>query len=201
MYGLNPIHKETTRYLSTFKSYQVSEDFEVFLNFYFSHPNLIFNGLRIEADLLHRNTCKILLENDQYKNLENKLIYFADANYSGSAYAFWLRDESIPLTDNPIIFIGDEGCISVVANNFLDLLLLLSTNIDPCFHYNEEFKYGIEFLHSGIDINLNGVYNTWIEQELNLVPIDNIEVLLDDIIKPALDKHQTELNKIFPAHF
>ncbi len=50
-------------------------------------------------------------------------------NGAGDLLAFWLYDER-DLKDAPIVFVGHEGDVSVIANNFSEMLLLLIACFD-----------------------------------------------------------------------
>jgi hypothetical protein len=50
-------------------------------------------------------------------------------NGAGDLLAFWLYDQR-DLENAPIVFVGHEGNVSVIANNFSDLLLLLTACFD-----------------------------------------------------------------------
>jgi hypothetical protein len=50
---------------------------------------------------------------------------------TGGYAAFWLRDPSKPLLEQPIVFLGSEGEIGVVAVNFQHYIWLLASGIGP----------------------------------------------------------------------
>ncbi|GLZ80733.1 hypothetical protein Afil01_55400 [Actinorhabdospora filicis] len=51
---------------------------------------------------------------------------------TGGAAALWLAREGRPLTEQPVVFLGSEGEIGVVAANLSDLLWLLADGVGPC---------------------------------------------------------------------
>lgn len=55
-----------------------------------------------------------------------RLHIFAGANGSGSDYAFWQNTDDTDLENAPIVVLGDEGGLHVVAQNFKEWLSLLS---------------------------------------------------------------------------
>lgn len=64
-----------------------------------------------------------------------EFIGFARATYSGSSYAFWIKDGNRDLEQAPIVFFGDEGANGLAATNLRQLLSMLS-----CDH--EGYVYG-----------------------------------------------------------
>jgi hypothetical protein len=61
-------------------------------------------------------------------------IPFAQATPSGSSYAFWRYDDRADLATLPVVFVGDEGDLHVVARDVRELLQLLAIDsefLDP----------------------------------------------------------------------
>jgi hypothetical protein len=58
----------------------------------------------------------------------SRLIPFALANGSGSVYALWRRDDREDPADLPVVVLGDEGAVAVVAENPRGLVLLLGAD-------------------------------------------------------------------------
>lgn len=50
---------------------------------------------------------------------------------SGGYAAFWLVRDGLPETEQPVVFLGSEGEVGVVANNLSDLLWLLAGGVGP----------------------------------------------------------------------
>jgi hypothetical protein len=55
-----------------------------------------------------------------------RLLVFANADGTGAKYAFWVNEIGISLEEVPIIVIGSEGHIQVIAKNIKELIKLLS---------------------------------------------------------------------------
>lgn len=62
-------------------------------------------------------------ENEEFLK---RLMTFASANGSGSAYALWDNGTGKALNEMPVIVFGDEGGVHVVAKNILELMHLLT---------------------------------------------------------------------------
>ena len=59
---------------------------------------------------------------------------------TGGYAAFWVVREDASVLEQPIVFLGSEGDISVVSRNFQDYLWLLASSIGPM----EATEYGAE---------------------------------------------------------
>ena len=113
-----------------------------------------------------------------------RLIIFANADGTGAKYAFWVNNIEKSLEESPIIVIGSEGHIQVVAKNIKELLQLLSfgpEGMDGSFYKDlddfEEPENASEF-------------REWMKSELNIQPIKDIDVEdseeVNDIINQAV---------------
>lgn len=113
-----------------------------------------------------------------------RLIIFANADGTGAKYAFWVNNVEKSLEESPIIVIGSEGHIQVVAKNIKELLQLLSfgpEGMDGSFYKDlddfEEPENASEF-------------REWMKSELNIQPIKDIDVEdseeVNDIINQAV---------------
>ncbi|MET7465682.1 hypothetical protein [Nonomuraea sp. NPDC005501] len=50
------------------------------------------------------------------------MISFAQANSSGSMYAIWRKDDRADLATPPVVALGDEGGIHLVARDVRELI-------------------------------------------------------------------------------
>ncbi|MYV62323.1 hypothetical protein GTW37_26200 [Streptomyces sp. SID4931] len=66
-----------------------------------------------------------------YPQLSDRIRPFAQATGSGSTYAIWLRDERTDLATLPVLFLGDEGGVHVVARDLPELLRVLASGWEP----------------------------------------------------------------------
>lgn len=77
------------------------------------------------------------------KEAAKQFIEFAQANGSGSSYAFWVKDGNKDLETAPIVFLGDEGFNALAANNLRQLLSLLSCDSEGrAFDEEDGLYYG-----------------------------------------------------------
>ncbi|MFI6740823.1 hypothetical protein ACIBI9_48555 [Nonomuraea sp. NPDC050451] len=59
--------------------------------------------------------------------LKQGLLRFAQANLSGSIYALWKCDDGTDLASLPVVLLGDEGGIHVVARNLREFFQVLGS--------------------------------------------------------------------------
>ncbi|QLH21914.1 hypothetical protein [Streptomyces sp. Rer75] len=67
-----------------------------------------------------------------YPKAADRLRTFALATRSGSDYAIWLLDDRTDLATLPIVFLGDEGGINLVARNMREFFRVLASGWTPC---------------------------------------------------------------------
>lgn len=65
------------------------------------------------------------LYEDEDPRLADRLIYFAQANGSGSLYGIWRKDDREDLATLPVVAMGDEGGLHLVARNLREFFQLL----------------------------------------------------------------------------
>ncbi|MGW0641503.1 hypothetical protein [Streptomyces badius] len=66
-----------------------------------------------------------------YPRLSDRIRPFAQATGSGSTYAIWLRDERTDLATLPVLLLGGEGGVHVVARDLPELLRILASGWEP----------------------------------------------------------------------
>lgn len=95
-----------------------------------------------------------------------RLIPFANADGSGSDYAFWRCDDRTDLASLPIAFIGSEGDLRIVAQHLLELFQLLAIDdeaLEP--EFVEEHSEAHE------------EYLSWLEQTFGLRAPEDLDAL------------------------
>lgn len=112
----------------------------------------------------------------------NNLHEFANADGSGSSYAFWINNNQTNLEETPIVVSGSEGGIHIVAENIKELLIILAAD---CFaficweevHYSKDKDY--------ITTN-HKKYVNWLNKEFKDINIVNP----NKIVEKAQNKYQ-----------
>ncbi|GGY67258.1 hypothetical protein GCM10010342_63810 [Streptomyces anulatus] len=66
-----------------------------------------------------------------YPQLSDRIRPFAQATGSGSTYAIWLLDDRADLATLPVLLLGDEGGVHVVARDLPELLRVLASGRSP----------------------------------------------------------------------
>ncbi|WP_329155757.1 hypothetical protein OHA63_12365 [Streptomyces anulatus] len=66
-----------------------------------------------------------------YPQLSDRIRPFARATGSGSTYAIWLLDDRADLATLPVLLLGDEGGVHVVARELPELLRVLASGRSP----------------------------------------------------------------------
>ncbi|BDS12882.1 hypothetical protein [Aureispira anguillae] len=98
----------------------------------------------------------------------NQLIPFAQADHVGSFYAIWLN-KNHDINNAPIVVFGSEGDYHVVTRNLLELLQLISLDVEPMvdddgvYYYKDEENYEPS-------PNLRK-YKKWLREYCHLSPI------------------------------
>jgi hypothetical protein len=125
----------------------------------------------------------------------NQFIAFANANGSGSIYAIWINNSETPLNQLPVVVFGDEGGVHIVAENILQLLHLLTFDVeivvddDKAYFHKDPYKYKKSE-------NLDK-YLEWIKENYDLEPISEPE----KIIKTAQEKYKEVFDNWFKQYY
>ena len=138
-------------------------------------------GVRIDT--------KIGLKSGWSKNNDflNKLLPFARANYSGSFYALWINDNSKPLNQLPVVVFGDEGGEHIVAENILQLLHLITFDVEISVNEDSaKFKNRRKKPSENLE-----KYLEWLKENYNLDRIEKPET----IIKNAQAKYKNSFDE------
>ena len=122
-----------------------------------------------------------------------RLIEFANADGTGARYCFWVSEKEIELENAPIVFIGSEGHIQIIAKNIKELLQLLSfgpEGMDGFFYRDEEdFEEEESFQE----------FREWMKNELNINPVEDYEneesEEVNQIIKEAVKMYAEPFKK------
>jgi hypothetical protein len=103
------------------------------------------------------------------------LVEFAQANYSGSHYAFWIANDR-NLSTAPIVIFGDEGGYHVVAENIRHFLSILSYDVEPIVTWDKVSYYKDEQQKS------QGIKNfhEWLIKTVKINPIENVSPIIEN---------------------
>ncbi len=78
-------------------------------------------------------------DEEKYKKYEDSFLIFAQATHSGSLFAFYKKAGSKNCNEWPIIVLGDEGGVVVLAENIFKLMRFWTLNtVQPYIDLDEE---------------------------------------------------------------
>ncbi|SOD67178.1 hypothetical protein SAMN06297387_12917 [Streptomyces zhaozhouensis] len=111
----------------------------------------------------------------------SRFLPFAQANGSGSDYALWRCDQRTDLASLPVVFVGDEGDLYVIARNLRELFRLLALDSEPMS------DFGFLGAGSGDGGHSEGhrEFLDWLHQHFGLGPPEDVDALWAE--RAALD--------------
>jgi hypothetical protein len=115
----------------------------------------------------------------------DKLLPFAQANGSGSIYAFWKDESSEDPSEYPIVVFGDEGGVHVVAENLLSLMRLLTFDSEISVYHDEAYFYKDEEEYEASEGHR--AYVSWLKENFNLDPVTETK----ELIQQAQNKYKS----------
>lgn len=123
------------------------------------------------------------------------ILPFAQANGSGSIYAFWKAAGSANPDEYPVLVFGDEGGVHVVAENFREFLKLLtydteiSVDFDEAYFYKDEDDYEASEDHEE--------YLSWLMENFKLEKEEDP----DGVIETAQARCKQEFDQWFGLYY
>lgn len=170
-------------FTALFKGYKIPKELKSLLEFQVSEniPSYYSNAIYLMTEETS------LIEN--YSTDEEFLkafIPFAEANSSGSIYAFWIQNKEEDLAKAPIVVFGDEGGIFVVARNIQELLQIAAYDVEAVVYEDEFYFQDKEALEedgefTAADFNME--YLDWLRSDAKLKPIltiDDVDTIVDE---------------------
>ncbi len=117
----------------------------------------------------------------------NGIIEFAQATGSGSTYGLWLHEGSATdLNEAPVVALGDEGGIHIIAVNLLDLMRLLTYDCEPMIDWEQVYYYKDEDEeNTSDDID---TYKKWLFREFGIAAVKDREET-DLLVAKAREQH------------
>lgn len=172
-------------------------DFEQFATEYSDFAE----GVYLHADFDKEGT-KLAVQNNSDEFVE-RIHIFANANGSGSEYAFWQHTDDTSLENAPIVVLGDEGGIHVVAQNFKEWLSLLTLDCeitalpDDAYFYQMTDKEKAEYNWQPSEYA--GAYQEWAsgEQGLGNVDVERANMIIQNAQARYGDEFSVWCNQFF----
>jgi len=182
-------------FTALFKGYKIPKELKSLLEFQVSEniPSYYSNAIY----LMTEETALIESFSTDEEFLSS-FIPFAEANSSGSIYAFWMNNKTTDdLTQAPIVVFGDEGGVFVVANNIQELLQIAAYDVEAVVYEDEFYFQDKDVLEEEGEFNSAEFYTEyldWLRSEAKLKPILTIDDV-DAIVDRAQAKHQDKLEQ------
>jgi hypothetical protein len=146
-------------------------------------------------ELRINNTKSALREySNNHPEFTQSLFEFADSDGTGSTYAIWLYREGVELADCPVVWLGSEGGLDVVASSFSDFLRLLSFD-EAAAGVGESIEPN--FRDDSFSISPHAkAYRDWIKKMFSLEPVKTDS----EIALPAKKKYGHLFEKWFYSY-
>jgi hypothetical protein len=102
------------------------------------------------------------------KDFSDRFMPFAQANGTGSTYGIWDDGTKKTLNDFPVIVFGDEGGVHIIAENILQLMQILTFDVEIMIDFeNANFYKDEDDYEESKD---NPAYKSWLKECFNLDP-------------------------------
>lgn len=117
--------------------------------------------------------CPFGADDGGYPLAADRLGTFALATGSGAAYAVWLLDEGIEPAESPVVFLGDEGGINLVARDVREFLRVLASGWTPWGSW-ERLMYFDERDEEGYaPCPANTEFRAWLRENYGLEAVED----------------------------
>lgn len=133
-----------------------------------------------------------------YRSFFKSMVPFAQANHSGSFYAFWNPEQQSDLSNAPIVVFGDEGGVLIVGNNINELMQILTLDTEAfisdskVYYMLDEEDYDDDDDEEDLSSEHIERFKNWVTSELNLTLPSEKEV--ESMVDSAQNNHQERLN-------
>lgn len=170
MSKLHNMEKLKNEYKKAFGKYQIPETLQQLMDFESKIERAYYSeGFELRVDDSDKTA---RWHHSLDKEYFERLMVFAMADHSGSDYAFWVSEVGMSLEEAPIILIGSEGDLVVVAKNIKELLKLLSFGPEIC---TDKFYILIEDYEAPENA---AIFRQWMVNKMNVQPIDQSKVAI-----------------------
>lgn len=120
-------------YKSNFKEFGLPTIIEEMLNVdeFIEESGIASGFMFYKADSNEVHSSMWSISSQKREEVLSKLIFLAQADGTGSIYSIIRFNETSPIEDNPIVFLGSEGEVLFAAANLNDWLRIISTGVEP----------------------------------------------------------------------
>lgn len=116
----------------------------------------------------------------------NSFVAFAQADGTGSNYAFWTSNQSSNLENAPIVAFGSEGGYHIIAENIGDFLQILTYDAEPMIDWDDAYYYKDEEDYEAS--THREAYRKWLNDNHQISATNNA----DELVEKAQKKYQQE---------
>ncbi len=176
---------ELEEFEQNFKGYAISKEL-IFLKYFQDKLPEYSQGFHLLVD--DKSGIKTWSEEDSFLD---RLMPFAQANYSGSTYVIWDDGTDKPLNELPIVVFGDEGGVHIVAENTLQLMQLLTFDSEIYIDFDQAYFFKDEDDHEESEDNVS--YKNWLKEHFKLDPVEAPNA----IIEAAQNKYKLAFDSWF----
>lgn len=141
---------------------------------------------------------------EKTKKFNQNVKVFANADGTGSRYAFWFTDGNKNKNEAPIICYGSEGDITLVVENIKDLIKMLSYGCESLYgsfyhgFYKDIYKDYDNFLEYFISYLPHFLtFREWMKENLDIEPvsIENLKNSKNGECKEIVELHEKAQKK------
>ncbi|WP_353160558.1 cell wall assembly protein [Myroides odoratus] len=182
-------------FTALFKGYKIPKELKSLLEFQVSEniPSYYSNAIYLMTE-----ETPLIESFSTEEEFLKAFIPFAEANSSGSVYAFWINNTEVDdLTQAPIVAFGDEGGVFVVAKNIQELLQIAAYDVEAVVFEDEFYFQDKEVLEEEGEFNpaeFCTEYLDWLRTDAKLKPILTIEGV-DAVVDHAQTTYQEKLEQ------
>ena len=123
----------------------------------------------------------------------SRIFPFATATGSGSMYALW--DNGAPSDSMPVLVFGDEGGVHIVAKNALELMQLLTYDVEISVDFDSAYFYKPDD-HDN-ESEFAEEYKEWLKTSFGVDPVTEP----DDIINAAQEQYKESFDTWFSQYY
>ncbi|MCP2342261.1 hypothetical protein [Actinomadura rupiterrae] len=110
--------------------------------------------------------------------LGDRVVTFAQANGSGSLYGIWRRDDRADPATLPVVALGDEGGLHIVARDFREFLRLLASLPGDCEPDIDWECFGLRECDWDEPLD-QSAFRAWLDETFGITPADDWEPIVD----------------------
>lgn len=127
---------------------------------------------------------------------------FAQADGTGSTYAYWHYDKTQPLDQMPIVAFGSEGGVHIVAKSLRELLQILTYDVEPMIDLDDFYYYkndDEDDENQDEPSDYHDEFVEWLKENFDLDSLDEREQV-DEIIANAQEEYGEQFKTWFEQY-